>query len=95
MHTLETTPEQYEEGFALVTEHLLPWARESTGYRGLIALRDLERQRTLVLTLWADEETLEGSAAAGDRLSAVAAEASGASRKALESFEITLFDLPR
>ena len=93
LHTLETTPEQYEEGFAIVTEHLLPWAQESTGYRGLIALYDREGARTLVVTLWADEEALARSAEAGDRLSAVAAEASGAMRRALESFEVTLLDL--
>ncbi len=94
IHRLETTPEQYEEGRAIVTEQLLPWARESTGYRGLIGLVDRENGQSLVLTLWADEEAFERSSQAGDRLSAAAAEASGATRRALESYEVTIFDLP-
>ena len=77
-----------------MTEQLLPWARESTGYRGLIGLLDRENGKSLVITLWADEETFERSSAAGDRLSAAAAEASGATRRALESYEVTIFDLP-
>jgi heme-degrading monooxygenase HmoA len=77
-----------------VTEQLLPWARESTGYRGLIGLLDRERGKSLVVTLWADEETFHHSSEAGDRLSAAAADASGATRRTLESFEVTIFDLP-
>ena len=46
-----------------------------------------------MLTLWADEQTFEHSFGAGDRLSAAAAEASGATRVSLESYEITIFDL--
>jgi hypothetical protein len=49
----------------------------------------------LVVTLWADEETFARSAEAGERLSAAAADASGATRRALENFEVTVFDLPR
>jgi hypothetical protein len=93
IHTLETTPEQFEEGVAIIKEQLLPYARESTGYRGLIGLIDRERRKSLVLTLWADEQTFEHSFGAGDRLSAAAAEASGATRVSLESYEITIFDL--
>lgn len=94
LHTLETTPEQYEEGFSIVTEQLLPWARESSGYRGVIALHDREHGRTLVITLWADAETFARSADAGLRLSAAAAQASGATRRGVESYEVTLFEVP-
>jgi heme-degrading monooxygenase HmoA len=93
LHTLETTDEQYERGFQIVSEELLPYARETTGFRGLIGLRDRENGKTLVLTLWADEEALERSAAAGDRLSALAADASGARRESLRAYEVTLFDV--
>ena len=46
-----------------------------------------------MLTLWADEQSFEQSFDAGDRLSAAAAEASGATRVSLESYEVTIFDL--
>ena len=94
IHTLETTPEQYEEGRTIVTEQLLPWARESTGYRGLLGLVTPEHDRSLVITLWADEESFERSSEPADNLSAAAAKASGATRRALESYEVTILDLP-
>jgi hypothetical protein len=93
VHTLETTPEQYEEGLRLVRDELLPWARESSGFRGLIGLVDRERSTALVVTLWADEESFRRSADAGDELSALAAQASGASRRALQDYEVSIFDL--
>jgi hypothetical protein len=93
LHTLETTPEQYERGLQLVAKELLPWARDSSGFRGLIGLVDRERSKALVLTLWADEEALERSAPAGDRLSALAADATGAKRRSLDDFEVSIFDV--
>ena len=95
LHTLDTTPAQYEVGLELVRDELLPWARESSGFCGLIGLVDRSSGKALVLTLWADEESLEHSAEAGDRLSALAADASGASRLALEDYEVSLFEVPR
>ena len=74
-------------------DQLLPWLRESTGFRGLIRLADPERGRTLAITLWADEESLNASADAGDRLSELTAENVGATRVALEQYEATLFDV--
>jgi hypothetical protein len=94
LHTLATTPEQYDVGLELVRDELVPWARESSGYRGLIGLVDRSSGKALVLTLWADEASLEGGAETGDRLSTLAADASGATRTALESFEVSLFDVP-
>jgi hypothetical protein len=95
LHTLETTPTQYEVGLELVRDELLPWARESSGFCGLIGLVDRASGKALVLTLWADEESLQQGAEAGDRLSALAASASGANRRALEDFEVSLFEVPQ
>lgn len=95
LHTLETTPEQYEVGFEILTEEYLPWARDSNGFRGLIALADKPRETTIVLSLWADEAALDESAAAGDRFSLLGALVSGSTRRSLESFEVTLLDVPR
>jgi heme-degrading monooxygenase HmoA len=93
IHELETTPEQFERGLEVVRDQLLTWAAESTGFRGLIGLTDRERRRTLVVTLWADEDALEASAGAADRLGRLASEFSGATRRALDSYEVTLFDV--
>jgi hypothetical protein len=47
-----------------------------------------------VLTLWADEETLAASAPSADELSALAAEAVGVTRRGLDSYEVTLYEVP-
>jgi heme-degrading monooxygenase HmoA len=93
MHVLKTTPEQHDRGLEIVRGQLLPWLRDSTGFRGLIRLDDREAGKTLVITLWADEESFHASAEAGDRFSDLGAATSGATRLALESYEAELFDV--
>jgi heme-degrading monooxygenase HmoA len=93
LHVLETTPEQNERGLEIVREQLLPWLRDSTGFRGLLRLSDREGSKTLVITLWADAEALRASAEAGNRLSELMAETIGVTRKALAEYEVTLFDV--
>lgn len=94
VHTLETGPEEYERGYGMVRDVLLPWARESTGFCGLIGLVDEDRKESLVITLWADEASAEASASAGDSLGDLAATASGATRASLKSFSVSIFDVP-
>ena len=62
-------------------------------FRGLIGLVDEEHEKSLVITLWADETALDESADVGDRLSRLAATASGSARRSLESFQVTLFEV--
>jgi hypothetical protein len=93
VHVLETTPEQHDHGLELVRDQLLPWLRDSSGYRGLIRLADRAGGKTLVITLWADEQSLEASAEAGTRLSDLTAANVGANRVAIEQYEATLFDV--
>jgi hypothetical protein len=93
IHTLETTPEQFERGLDVVRDDLLPWARESSGFCGLIGLTDREHGRTLVVTLWADEETLAASAEAAERLGVLADQLSGATRRGIERYEVVLYDV--
>jgi heme-degrading monooxygenase HmoA len=93
MHVLKTTPEQHDLGLEIVRDQLLPWLRDSTGFRGLIRLDDREAGKTLVITLWADEEAFRATAEAGDRFSELSAATTGATRLALETYEAELFDV--
>jgi heme-degrading monooxygenase HmoA len=77
----------------IVRDQLLPWLRDSSGYRGLIRLADRAGGKTLVVTLWADEESLQASAEAGNRLTELTMESVGATRLALEQYEAMLFDV--
>jgi hypothetical protein len=93
MHTLATTPEQHDQGVEIVQEQLLPWLRDSTGFRGLIRLADRAGGKTLVITLWADEDALAASSEIGQKLSDLATLTTGATRLALEEYDVTFFDV--
>jgi heme-degrading monooxygenase HmoA len=93
IHTLGTTREQHDEGLEIVVHQILPWLRESSGYRGMIRFAHPDKSKTLVVTLWADEASLGASAEAGERLGLLSSAATGASRIALEEYEVEFFDL--
>ena len=77
----------------MVREDLLPWARESDGYCGAVGLVNRETGEALLVTLWADEETRSKSAEAAERLSSMAALASGADQESLENFEVSIIEV--
>ena len=93
LYTLQTTPEQHDLGLEIVRDQLLPWLRDSSGFRGLIRLWNPAESKTLVITLWADEESLRASAEAGNRFGELAAETVGTTRLALEDYEVSFFDV--
>ncbi len=91
VHTLETTAEAHDRGLELLDDYL-PWLRESDGFRGLLRLAALDRSKTIVITFWADEAAMVESAEAGRGIGALAAEAAGSTRIALEDYEVTFLD---
>ena len=93
IHTLETTPEQHDEGRQIVLDQILPWLQDSSGFRGMIRFAHPDKSKTLVVTLWADEESLKASAEAGNQLGQLSTAATGASRLALEDYEAEFFDV--
>ena len=78
-------------GLELLRE-ILPWLRESTGFRGVIRLAAPDRSKSMTITLWADEAAMLESAEAAKGLGTLAAEASGSKRIALDDFEVTFFE---
>jgi len=93
IHTLDTTPDSHDAGLKIITEQLLPWARESTGFRGIVGLTDRSRETTLLITLWENEESLRASEPAGDELGKLTASVTGSERRSLDDFEVTLFEI--
>jgi heme-degrading monooxygenase HmoA len=91
MHPLETTPEVHDRGVELLAE-LLPWLGESPGFRGLLRLAASDGSKTVVITFWADETAMTETAESGSGIGALAAEAAGSRRIALEDYEVTFFD---
>ena len=83
LHAIQTTQEQHDLGLEIVRDQLLPWLRESSGFRGLIRLWSPAESKTLVITLWADEESLRSWCA--ERLAPF--------KLALEDYEVSFFDV--
>lgn len=93
VHTLETTTEQHDQGLAAVIEEILPWLRDSTGFRGLIRLANPETGKVMAITLWATEQDMNDSAEAAKHLTELTATGVGASWISVENYEISLFDV--
>ncbi|CAN5648841.1 hypothetical protein BH20ACT23_BH20ACT23_11310 [soil metagenome] len=55
------SPEVVEAGVQLTEDVLVPNARQQAGYRGYIALYDVERGVGTAITLWEDEATEKAS----------------------------------
>jgi hypothetical protein len=93
LHRLSTTAAQYEAGLKMVRDDLLPWARESDGYAGAVGLVNRETGEALLVTLWSDDDTRSRSAEAAQRLSSMAALASGADHESLENYEVSILEV--
>jgi heme-degrading monooxygenase HmoA len=91
--TLETTPEQHDAGVRTVMDEYVPWVRDSTGFRGIVGLYDVENAHSIVITLWDDAESREASADAADRLSALSADVSGSRREQMRNYTVDYFEL--
>jgi len=77
---------------ALVVEHVADGVL-LVNNDGVIRLWNPAESKTLVITLWADEESLRTSAEAGIQLGELTAETLGTTRLALEDYEVSLFDV--
>ena len=93
IHTLDGTAEQQAEGLRVLRDEILPWLRESTGYRGVVRLTDPAKGRTITITLWATEADLRESAEAAERLGGLIASGIGTTRQPIAEYEVTLLEL--
>lgn len=57
-------PDRFEEAVAAVQTAFLPAARDLPGYQGFLLLTNPAQQQLVGISLWATEDTLQGSAGA-------------------------------
>ena len=70
VRTLEVPVHEVDAGVAYLRSQMLPAARQVEGFHGMIGLVDRQRGKAVTVTLWASEEALDDSEAAGARLRA-------------------------
>ena len=93
VHTVQTPPEQHEAGLRVVLEEVMPWLRDSTGFRGYIRFVDPANGKVLGVTLWATEESLRESAEAGKQISRLISAEVGSEQLAIDQYEVSFFDV--
>jgi heme-degrading monooxygenase HmoA len=89
----EGSPDQIDEMLRQAQEQVLPSARQMDGFKGLIALGDRQRGKTLGITLWESEEAMRASEEAANRMRGETAEASGEQIASVERYEVGLFEI--
>jgi heme-degrading monooxygenase HmoA len=86
--TYRGTPEQIEEGLHIFREHVLPWARGLTGFRGWIFLLDRGGEKAIGVSFWASEEAMKESVATSDPLREKLVAGLDASIESLVAYEV-------
>lgn len=86
--TFEGPLDGIEEGIRIYREEVIPWLRDSTGFRGWMVLLDRSQERALGLTFWSSEATMNDNAASGASLRDELAASVGTVMKSLEHYEV-------
>jgi hypothetical protein len=66
--TFEGDPERMVEGVRIYRDQVVPWLRDSTGFRGVMILVDHENDRGMGLSFWTTMEAATDAYASGAML---------------------------
>ena len=91
--TFEGSPEEIDAAIELGRRQILPLQQQMAGFRGLIVLADKEAQKLVTVTLWDSEDAMRQSEESARTITRFAAQSVGGHRRALEQFDVALFEL--
>jgi hypothetical protein len=86
--TFEGDPERMVEGVRIYREQVVPWLRDSTGFRGVIILVDHENDRGLGVSFWTTMEAATDAFGSGATLRDEVAASVGTTMTGEELFEV-------
>jgi AraC-like DNA-binding protein len=86
--TFEGDPERMEEGARIFRDQVVPWLRDSTGFRGLIVLVDRENERAMGISFWTTKETATDAYTSGATLRDEVAASVGTTMTGEEFYEV-------
>jgi hypothetical protein len=81
------SPDRLGEGARLIEEHVIPAARQTSGFKGGYWLADRQTGRGFGITLWESEEALRDSEFMGEQSRAQASQA-GVTIEGVERYEV-------
>jgi heme-degrading monooxygenase HmoA len=90
---LEGPPAPMDQLLSEVREEVLPRAKQMGGFKGMIALGDRHRGKTIGITFWESEEAMRASEEAANQLREESAEAGEDTIAGVERYEVGLFEV--
>jgi hypothetical protein len=88
----EGSSEQMAEGVRVWREDVMPWLRDSTGFRGWVALVDRENEKGLGISFWETEEAMADTASSGAALRDGVATSVGTPVTGTEFYEVVVVE---
>jgi hypothetical protein len=92
VNTFEGSADRIDDGIRDIQDRIVPWARETDGCKGAIALVDRESGKTIGITLWESQEAMLSSENEAAGLRAGSAEVFGGTPK-VERYEVVLWEV--
>jgi hypothetical protein len=77
-----------DEGVRIYREQVVPWLRDSTGFRGVIIMIDREHERAMGVSFWMTREAATDAYASGATLRDEVAASVGTTMTGEEFFEV-------
>jgi hypothetical protein len=91
--TFEGDPERMVEGVRIYRDQVVPWLRDSTGFRGVMILVDHENDRGLGLSFWTTMEAATDAYASGANLRDEVAASVGTTMTGEEFYEVVTAEI--
>ncbi len=77
-----------DEGARIFREEVVPWLRDSTGFRGVIVMVDRENERAMGVSFWTTKETATDAFTSGASLRDEVAASVGTTMTGEEFYEV-------
>jgi hypothetical protein len=84
----EGDPERMVEGIRIYRDQVVPWLRDSTGFRGVILMVDRENNRGMGVSFWTTMETASDAYTSGATLRDEVAASVGSTMIGEEFYEV-------
>lgn len=98
MSTFQGSPgqsdEEIEQQIQILRDNIIPTVRQIDGYEGVLSLGDRSTGKSISLTFWDSEESMQASEEAADKLRQQAADEVQEEIAGVERFEVYINEAP-
>lgn len=91
--TFQGSPAGIDEGIKTAREQVVPAAAQIAGFRGMLAFADRASGKTIGITFWADQDSLQRSEQFASQLRATTAVSSETSVLSIDRFEVVINEM--